>query len=216
MYPRESSWWGLLLLLVAAMSWAQNAPRRIAGDVVRFEGGTLAVRTAAGGEESVKILDKARITSRTKGDVDQVPVNSFIGVTAAPRADGTLVASEIQIFPESMRGTGEGHRPMEGANTMTNATVTNYARAQARSTTAEGTMGKMVQENAERRMTLTYKGGEKQVVVPPGAVVFVSDIGDTALLKPGAHVVVYATPQADGSLGADRVSVGMNGYVPPR
>ena len=58
---------------------------------------------------------------------------------------------------------------MQGANTMTNATVTSNARAQARSTSAEGTVGKMVQESADHRMMLTYKGGEKAVIVPNGA-----------------------------------------------
>ena len=216
MRVRPQSWCGLLLVLLAAVSWAQTPPRRIAGDVVRFDAGMLTVRTAAGGEEQVKLVQSARITTRTKADVDHVQPNNYIGVTAAPRADGVLVASEIQIFPESMRGTGEGHRPMEGANTMTNATVSNYARTQSRSSTSEGTVGKMDQDSAERRMTLTYKGGEKVVVVPAGALVIASGIGEPALLKAGAHVVVYATPQADGTLGSDRVSVGMNGWVPPR
>ena len=41
------------------------------------------------------------------------------------------------------------------------------------------------------------------------------DIGTPSMLVSGAHVVVYATTQTDGSLMTDRVSVGRNGYVPP-
>lgn len=215
MVRRTRSLLVLSLVLLAAACWAQDAPRRIAGDVVGFENGTLTVRTAAGAEEHVKLLPNARVTMRSKADVDHLATNRYVGVTAAPRADGTLVASEIQVFPESMRGTGEGHRPMEGAYTMTNATVSSVARSAARSTTAEGTIGAM-QGGAEPRLTLAYKGGEKTVVVPPDTVVYASDIGDPGQLKPGAHVIVYATTQPDGSLATARVSVGTNGYVPPR
>ncbi len=44
-----------------------------------------------------------------------------------PQADGTQKAVEIHIFPEAMRGTGEGHRPWDlmPNSTMTNATVDN-------------------------------------------------------------------------------------------
>ena len=70
----------------------------------------------------IALPEKVSINLRTPTDISAINSGSFVGATASPRADGTLVASEVHIFPESMRGTGEGHRPMEGANTMTNAT----------------------------------------------------------------------------------------------
>ena len=143
-------------------------------------------------------------------------------MTAAPQADGTLVASEVQVFPESMRGTGEGHRPMSpdsGASagaTMTNATVASVAGAKAGNTMTNATVSSVAPGERAMRMTLTYKGGEKIVVVPEGILVFMTEVADRSSLVPGAHVVAYVAKQPDGILVAERVSVGKNGYVPPR
>jgi len=67
-----------------------------------------------------------------------------------------------------------------------------------------------------RTLTLTYKGGEKTVVVPEGAPIVMLEPADRGALVPGAHVIVYAAPQSDGTLSADRVTVGIHGFVPPQ
>ncbi len=66
-----------------------------------------------------------------------------------------------------------------------------------------------------RRLTLRYKDGEKVVVVPAGAPIVTFEPGDRAMLKPGAHVLISAMRQPDGSLTAARVAVGKDGLVPP-
>jgi hypothetical protein len=88
-----------------------------------------------------------------------------------------------------------GTRPRD---TMTNATVAAAAGA-----------------DGAHRLTLTYKGGEQHVVVPPGTPIVTSKPGDVRLLAPGAHVVAYAHRDSDGGLTADRVSVGQGAFVPP-
>ncbi|HSQ80214.1 MAG TPA: DUF5666 domain-containing protein [Casimicrobiaceae bacterium] len=208
-------WLSFLLGVVAVAAYAQRGPRKIAGDVVWFESGVLAIRMTSGEDVRIKLTDRTRISTRAASDLSHVQQGSFIGATAAPRADGTLVASEVHIFSEAMRGTGEGHRPMAGKNTMTNATVTSISGGHvARSTMTNATVANIADSNGERRLTLTYKGGQKVVVVPSGTPVTTIDIGEPSLLVSGAHVVAYATTQPDGSLTAERVSVGKNGYVP--
>src|SRR5438270_9934599 len=114
----------LALCAISTFAFAQ-APVRIQGEVVRLDGQKLAVKTASGAVNEVVLGDQARIQRRTPITLDQVKPGVFLGTTAAPGPDGTLVASEVHVFPESMRGTGEGHRPFgdDNRSTMTNATV---------------------------------------------------------------------------------------------
>jgi hypothetical protein len=128
---------------------------------------------------------------------------SFIGTAAMPQADGTQKALEVVVFPEAARGTGEGHRPWDllPQSTMTNATVADLAAAP-----------KSVRGGQQLR--LTYKGGEKTVIVPPDVPVVTFRPGTDALLVPGAHVLVNAQ-EKNGTPTALRVTAGRNGFAPP-
>jgi hypothetical protein len=131
---------------------------------------------------------------------------SYVGTAAMPQADGTQLALEVLIFPETMRGTGEGHRPwdLQPQSTMTNATVADLAAAP--STVPGG-----------QKMTLKYKDGEKVVIVPTGAPVVTFKPGkqdEAALLVPGAKVLITAQEQG-GKPVALRIVVGRNGFAPP-
>ena len=133
-------------------------------------------------------------------DLAAAGTGSFIGTAAVPQADGTLKAQEVVIFPESMRGVGEGHRAWDLTpdSTMTNATV---------EAAVAGAAG--------RELSLTYKGGEKKLVVPPGTPIVTLAPGDASLLKAGNHVFLSATQGADGIVTASRITVGKDGLVPP-
>ena len=131
---------------------------------------------------------------------------SYIGTAAMPQADGTQLALEVLIFPEAMRGIGEGHRPwdLQPQSTMTNATVADLAAAP--SAVPGG-----------QKMTLKYKDGEKVVIVPAGAPVVTFKPGkqdEAALLVPGAKVLITAQEQG-GKPTALRIVVGRNGFAPP-
>ena len=212
----------LSLLLGASPSWAQTQPVRINGDVVLLEGQNLELRSNGGEKLAVNLSDKLRVSARSPGDARAIPQGAYVGVTAVPQPDGTLLASEVQVFPESMRGTGEGHRPMSpdsgaGAGaTMTNATVASVAAGKPVNTMTNATVSNVAAGDGPVHWKLTYKGGEKDVVVPPGATIMITEIVDRSALVPGAHVVAYVTKQPDGLLTSERVSVGKNGYVPPR
>ena len=124
----------------------------------------------------------------------------FVGSAGMMQPDGSQKAIEVHIFPESMRGTGEGHYDwdLRPNSKMTNANVANVT-----------SMGK------DRVMTVQYKGGEKKVLVPEKAVIVSFTPTDRGELKPGAKVFLNAQRQPDGSLTAARVNVGLHGQVPP-
>jgi hypothetical protein len=52
-------------------------------------------------------------------------------------------------------------------------------------------------------------------VAPADVPVVTFEPGDSSELKAGAHVIIFATKAADGSLSADRVNVGKDGLTPP-
>ncbi len=212
---------GVMAVCVVSEAAAQMPPKKISADVVAVSGHELRVRTSAGQIETLILADNARFSGRSAASLDGIIQGAFVGTTAAPQPDGTLLASEVHIFPESMRGTGEGHGPMDTVpgSTMTNATVVAVGTARpsmaAGSTMTNATVTTVAESSVGRRMTLQYKGGEKVVVVPPHVPVVMVEAADRSMLVPGAHVIVYASMQSDGTMTANRVTIGKNGFVPP-
>jgi hypothetical protein len=214
--------WALLGCLVAAsgLSFGQAVTQRIQGDVAAVQGRDLDVRTASGQVVTIRLGDNARISARSAASLSAIVPGAYVGTTAIAQADGTLKAVEVHVFPESMRGTGEGHRTMDAArgSTMTNATVTNVtptAKAPARNTMTNATVANVAPSGSGRRIALAYKDGEKTVVVDDSVPVVMVEPGDLSMLVPGAHVLVTASKQLDGTLTSERISVGRNGLVPP-
>jgi hypothetical protein len=118
-----------------------------------------------------------------------------------PQPDGTQKALEVHIFPEAMRGTGEGHRPYAPVK---GGTMTNGAASGGTVTGADGAAIKV-----------RYKDGEKLIVVPPNTPIVRYEIGSPADLKVGAHVTVLAaSKKPDGGYEAARINVGRDGVVP--
>jgi hypothetical protein len=113
-------------LVCAQIAWAQDPPPvRIRGTVERIDGATSVVKARGGVELKVTVADNAQIAGVIKASLSDIKQNSFVGVTAMPQPDDSLNAVEVHIFPESMRGTGEGHYPwdLQPQSTMTNANV---------------------------------------------------------------------------------------------
>lgn len=209
----------LALFAAAGSLRAQTGLEKISGEVVALDGVQLRVKSEGETVRSIELADKLRLSARSAADPAQLKAGAFVGTTAVAQPDGTLLAREVHIFPESMRGSGEGHRPMdtEPGSTMTNATIATVGDQNHRSggTSSDATVADVSASAHARRLTLSYKGGEKTVVVPEGVPIVMVEPADRALLAPGAHVVVFAARQADGSLVAERVTVGKNGFVPP-
>lgn len=188
-----------ILPLLAGVAFAQSATR-VRGTVESIDGTALQLRDTAGKDVKVVLAANYTVTALVPAKLGDVTPGSFIGAAATTQADGTLVAKEIHIFPESMRGSGEGHRAFDlgPQSTMTNGTVGNEVKGASGDT-----------------LTVAYKGGEKSITVPKDAPIVMFAPGDRAMLVPGAHVIVQAQAGTGGTLAADRVTVGKDGLVPP-
>ena len=210
----------LSMILASGISFAQSTPNsRIQGDVIELDGNKLSIKSIAGETLVLKLADPLRVMAISQGDFTAIKTGSYVAVTAVPQADGSLLASRINIFPESMRGVGEGHRPMaaQPGNTMTNATVASIAAGEgvARNTMTNATVSNVADSMQARKLTVQYKGGEKQVTIPAGLPIMLLEPGDRSMLVPGAHLTVTATRSDDGGMTSASITAGKNGTVPP-
>jgi hypothetical protein len=209
-------------VVAGGLARAQTPASRIRGVVVSVSGSTLQLKADSGQTLAVKLADHYTVSARSHADVTKIAPGAFLGTTAVPGPDGTLTAVAVHVFPESMRGTGEGHRPMdaEPGSTMTDATVASVTvgprpPSAAGRTMTNATVAALTGDDKERRMTLRYRGGEKVVAIPKGTPIVMVEAGDPSMLVPGAHVVVSGVQQNDGSLLAERITVGKEGLIPP-
>jgi hypothetical protein len=191
---------GLAATLAAPLAWAQESPSvRVRGAIERIDGSIYVVKARDGAELKLTVADKPSIATLVKASLADIKQGSFVGVTAMPQPDGSLSAVEVHIFPEAMRGTGEGHYPwdLRPQSTMTNANVEQVG------VTVDG-----------RTLTLKYKDGEKKIFVPADTPVVIYEVGDRTDLKPGAPVFIVAVKQPDGTLEGRAWRVGRNGAAP--
>jgi hypothetical protein len=200
MTPRRHILVAALCSCLAGTALAQDAaPFRIRGTIDAVQGSSMQVTSRTGEKMTVALAPDVGVTAIVATKITDIQPNSYIGTAAMPQPDGTLKALEIQVFPESMRGVGEGHRPWD---------------AQPNSTMTNGTVGDVVGTEG-RTLTLRYKGGEKKVFVPESAPIITYMPATAAMLTPGAHVIITAVKQPDGTVVATRVGVGKDGLVPP-
>ena len=186
-------------LLGVANARAAGPPPRTRGVITAINGDSVVVKTRFGGPVTLKISSATGYVGASKASLAQVKPGVFIGTAATPGSGGSLKASEITIFPDSMRGAGEGHYGWDlgKSSSMTNGTI--------------GT----VTASTKFTMTVKYKGGEKTLAVPDDVPVVDLEPGDRSLLQPGAHVVAFGPKSADGMVDAQRIIVGEKGTVPP-
>src|ERR1700731_5351853 len=191
----------VIIAMVAASSLSAIAqqpptPSRVRGTIEAVDGDTLTVKSRSGEDVKLHMTGDMRVVGITKISLSDIKVGSFIGTTTVPDPDGTQKAVEVHVFPEDMRGTGEGSRPydLRPNSTMTNATV-----AQA------------VAGNDGHTLMIKYKDGEKKVVVSPDTPVVTYVPADKSDLKAGAKVIAAMKKLPDGSYETNRVSVGRDG-----
>src|SRR5258708_24196590 len=113
----------------SAMAVAQPAPTmRVRGTIEKVDGSALTLKTSDG-EQKLTLTGNATIVAVVKASMADIKENTFLGSAAMPQPDGTQKALEVHIFPEAMRGTGEGHRPYAPVkgSTMTNGTAAGAA-----------------------------------------------------------------------------------------
>jgi hypothetical protein len=195
-----STTFGVLLLSASVLAAAADMPvvKPLRGTVDSVDNNTLSFTTRSGAHQTIGLTDKTGIRLVSKTDIDSIKADSFIGSAAIPQADGSLKALEVTVFEPSLKGSGEGHYGWENADGST-GTMTN------------GTVGKLAKANG-RTLTVGYKGGEKQLMVPTDVPIAYVEPGKTEQLVKGAKVVVF--PGEDGKT-ARGVAVGKDGFQPP-
>jgi hypothetical protein len=188
------------LFSVAAIAQTTAPPTRIRGTIAAVEGQTLTVATREGPKVDVMLNDPLTVATVKKVDLASIAPGTYVGIATRNGANGEMQAIEVLVFPDSMRGAGEGHYPwdLEPGSMMTNGTVSGA-----------------VQATSGRELSLSFKGGSNKIVVPPDAPIVTFAPAERADLKPGAPVMFGATKNPDGKLAASRVTVGKDGVAPP-
>ncbi len=191
---------GLFGMGAVEIAAAQPAPTRVRGAIERLDGTELKVKSREGADVTLTLPESARTVAVARAQLSDIKPGSYVGTAAMVRPDGTLMALEVLIFPDTMRGAGEGHRPWDllPESTMTNATVSETV------TRVDG-----------QTLTLTYKDGQKTVIVPPEAPIVTFVPATRADLKPGTRLMATVTKGADGIATANSVVVGKDGVDPP-
>jgi hypothetical protein len=193
---------GLVMFAFGAMTVADAQERtRVRGTIEKVEGNVLTVKTREGPVVAIKLAENYGVGGLVPAKFEDIKQNTYVGIAGLPQPDGKVRALEVLIFPEAMRGTAEGHFPWDlvPESTMTNAAVTD---------TVARTEG--------NTLVLKYKDGEKTIVVPAGAPVVRAVPAEKGELKAGAKIFIAAAVKgADGSLTAQRVTIGLNGLTPP-
>jgi hypothetical protein len=183
-----------------AIAQQSPTPTRVRGTIEAVDGDMLSVKSRGGEDVKLRMTGDIRVVGIIKIVLADIKVGSFIGATTVPGPDGAPTALEVHVFPEDMRGTGEGSRPydLRPNSTMTNATV------------SESVVG-----NDGHTLLVKYKDGEKKVLVTPETPVVTYVPADRSDLKPGAKVIAFMKQLPDGSFETNRISVGRDGLTPP-
>ncbi|MGA9865579.1 MAG: hypothetical protein WBQ75_03975 [Acetobacteraceae bacterium] len=219
----------LTLVTTTALSVAVLAAptsERVRGTVESIAGNTVTVHPEQGADVKVSITDNTKYASVVKSNLSDVAKGSYIG-TATKGSGDFLVALEVVVFPPSMRGTGDGHYPWDKLpdptagnasvpSAMTNGDVATASPASTQEVSSAMTNGN-VQSSSEqggaKKITVTYKGGEQTILVPPTVPIVALQPADKSVLKQGAQIVAFAKND-DGTLTAGMIAVG-DGVKPP-
>jgi hypothetical protein len=188
------------LICIATLASAADDTVRIRGTIERVEGPVYVVKNRDGAELKLTVTDNPLFVAISPSTMADIKPGMFVGSAGMMQADGTQKAIEVHIFPESMRGTGEGHYDwdLKPQSKMTNANVEQ---------TVAGVDGQL--------LSVKYKDGEKKLLVTPETVVVTYVPGNKDDLKPGTKIFVAAAKkQPDGTLQTPRITYGRNGAGP--
>jgi hypothetical protein len=180
-----------LLCCVFAASFAANpvahaqSTLTVMGTVEALDAGSITVKAEGSAAETFKLAPNLVVVQNKPATLNDIKANDFVASAAVRKEDGKLYSTELRIFPDIMRGVGEGQRPMNDPRnqTMTNATVT-------------GT----VIVGGSNTIKVKFAGGESELILEPGVPVTAIVAADRALVKPGARVRVQGAKTADGAV----------------
>src|SRR5215813_7779618 len=190
----------LLAVPALAQTPAGTTSTRVAGTVDKLDGNNLTVNMKDGPAVTVLLADNAAVFGVEKRSLADIKPGDYLASGGVRGTDGKIHAVEVRIFPETLRGTGEGQRPWDAKpdGVMTNATV---------GTVSQSPEGGVIH--------VKFKEGESEFTVGPEVPILAYVAGDRTLLKPGAGVFMVAQKKPDGTLTTGRVTAEKNGVKPP-
>ena len=216
------------LTSLLAVTGAVAAPKleRVRGTIESAEDGSVSVKTSDGKTQKIAIAPDTAVVNVVTSSLDNVKDGVFIG-TATKEGTDPLEAIEVVIFPDSMRGTGEGHYAWDAINdtagggkavksSMTNGTVkAGSGGSKVKSSMTNATVQKSESSGDRKTLTVSYdKDQSKTIVVPPKAPIVAFEPADKSILKPGGKIFVVAAEDG-GKLTAKLAGVGKDGVTPP-
>jgi hypothetical protein len=193
---------GLALIFGVPLAQAQDAPPvRVRGTIESVDGDTLKVKSRDGSQLTIKLAADVKTLAIIKASIADIKPGTYIGVTGMPQPDGSQRAVEVHIFPEAMRGVGDGHRQWD---LVPNSTMTN------------GNIEQSVTSVDGQTLKLKYKDGEKTITVSKDTPFVTYEPAAKTDLKPGVKIFIAAAKkQPDGTLEAGRIGFGKDGMTPP-
>lgn len=189
-----------LAIPAVAQAPAEGTRQRVVGTVDKLDGNNLMVKENDGQPVIVVLADNAAVFGVEKRTIADIKPGDYLASGGVKSTDGKIHAVEVRIFPETLRGTGEGQRPWDARpdGVMTNATV---------GTVSQSPEGGVIH--------VKYKEGESEFTVGPEVPILAYVAGDRSLLKPGAAIFTVAQKKPDGTLTTGRVTAEKNGVKPP-
>jgi hypothetical protein len=176
----------------------------VRGTVASVSATDIAIKTDTG-TVTIKVAQPFQVYDRGPGKLADVTDNSFVGITSVKQTDGSEQATEIHIFPEELRGMGEGSRIMAqnpAGGRMTNGAVTGSRMTNGAASQSRMSNGSVASANGSTYV-VQYAGGSQTIKVPPKTPV--TEIKATSkTLAPGNQVIILAKRGADGSLSANK------------
>lgn len=190
-----------VFLTSPASSFAQPATIAVRGKIASLTGQELIVSSANGDVKTI-LTDKTVIRAEAPIQLSDISSGMYLGTTATKQADGTFLASEVHVFSEDQRGTGEGHRPL-GAAPQSGATMTNANVEHVEDVEIKDIKGRLI--------SLKYKDGAVKVLVPPNIPLVKRVRSDRSALKNGVEVSLQGAQSPDGAVAATQITVRTEG-----
>jgi hypothetical protein len=184
---------GLLLAMSLGPALAQNSNAiNLTGTVDQFSSDSLIVKGSDGTTETFTLSPNLLVLQNKRAKLADIKPNDFVASAAVRKLDGKLHSTEVRIFPDALRGRGEGQRPMNDAQgqTMTNAAVTGAVIA-----------------NGSNDLQVKFHGGDSELVVDPGVPVTRISVVDKTMVTSGARVRVQGVHSADGAATVNQITL---------
>jgi Cu/Ag efflux protein CusF len=168
---------------------SQQADVRMQGTIEKLDTRSLVLRRNDGTTSSISVDSETAVFTNHPSSLSAIKPGDYVASAAVKGADGKLRSKELRIFPEALRGIGEGQRPMgEPQTLMTNASVAEVVAA------PEGQVVKV-----------KYKDGTADLVVGPQVPITAVVTSEATALKSGTKVFIHTIKDVDGTFKAKRI-----------